>query len=73
MLELNIRWNAHATSLEVITRLTGGLNFHPDLMCTVTVFPPSDTWGGPEASNGVGVSLVGVNVYSGVWVAYTTR
>ena len=62
MFELNIRWNAHATSLDVIARLTGGLNFHPDLMCTVSVLPPSDTWGIPEASKGVGESLVGVNV-----------
>jgi hypothetical protein len=41
-------------------------------MCTVSVLPPSDTWGIPDASKGVGLSLVGVNVYSGVWVAYTT-
>ena len=62
MLELNIRWNAHATSLDVIARLTGGLNFHPDLIFTVTVLPSELTCGGPEASNGTGLVLVGVNV-----------
>src|SRR5207237_10267898 len=70
---LNIREKAHATSLEVSARLTGGLNFQPDLMCTVTVLPSALICGAPEASSGVGLSLVGVNVYSGVCVAYTTR
>ena len=54
-------------------RLTGGLNLQSDLMCTVTVLPSELIVGGPEASSGTGLSLVGVNVYSGVWVAYTTR
>ena len=59
---MNIRWNAQATSFEVMSRLTGGPNFQSGLMCTVTVLPSALIWGGPEASSGTGVSLVGVNV-----------
>ena len=57
-----------------MTRFRGGLHFQPDLMCTVTVLPSEADPGGPEASTGTGlVGLLGVNWYSGVCVAYTTR
>ena len=57
-----------------MSRFRGGLHFQPDLMCTVTVLPSELICGGPSASAGTGlVGLFGVNMYSGVWVAYTTR
>src|SRR3954470_11326537 len=48
------RSRAYFTSAEVTARFTGGLNFTPCLILTVTVFPPSEICAGPAARSGEG-------------------
>ena len=70
---MNPRWSPYATSSEVTSRLTGGLNFTPVRILTVTVLPSSEISGGPSARSGSGlIASSGLNEYSGRWVAYAT-
>jgi len=67
----NPRSIAYLTSLDVTSRLTGGLNFTPGLIFTVSVFPSFAISGGPSARSGSGlIASSGLNEYSGRCVTY---
>ncbi len=60
---LAARSNAYLTSSAVTSRLTGGENFHPFLMCTVTVLLSDETCGCPSASTGLAsVAVFGLSM-----------
>ena len=67
------RSSPYLTSAEVTSRSTGGLNFTPVRIFTVTVLPSSAISGGPSARSGSGlVASSGLYEYSGRCVAYAT-
>src|SRR4051812_38610727 len=66
------RSKAYLTSFEVTSRLTGGLNFTPGFILTVTVLRSFESCGLSTARSGVGSVCPGLKLYSGRWVTYAT-
>src|SRR3954465_1630870 len=60
---------AYLTSLEVTSRFTGGENFTPLRILTVTVFLSAEISGSPSARSGTGLAESwGLNEYRVRWV-----
>ena len=69
-LEKNPRSIAYLMSFVVTARSTGGENFHPSLILTVTVQPSSATCGSLSASWGSLTAASSIfGAYSVAWVA----